>query len=513
MPATNGDRKGVRFAVQDGMEEGESDHQNRHHDRPQQHHPRGTHHHHHHHHHDEAPSSLPASKAGNEIRHHRSKKRSRPEYNVDEIDDVDDWRPEDEDDDEANDGNNGVGGAVLSEKALLEAKRIRRLKRAVQLENGDEYDDVDDDNEIPGRVDASGRAGIGGGARREANQWDRKVGASLLDDADADDNDGIPITPFNMDQEENDGDGYFDGDTYVFRRGGGGNKDDEEPDAWADASDDEFNEAADAIPKAGSSRSGAGAFATRPGSSTDGARRGPNFDEWTEQELYARIVPLVSDTETVTAAIVRYGSLIRHQSKRAGAASDAGPTGEAPAESSTLTSSSRRAQEALNELTEASSALLLKGQVDIYQKTRTDLLRMLSKSENGEREESAVQARRDEVTPHKTKAVQWEYMGNEDKQIHGPYASEQMRQWIAAGYFVGASAVQVRPIFAEERAGEDLGATLQDDLMNDLMDDEDHDNDDNDNAYKDGDHLKPAAKEQVRGDWQQSDQVDFRQFD
>jgi CD2 antigen cytoplasmic tail-binding protein 2 len=329
---------------------------------------------------------------------------------------------------------------------------------------------------------------------------------------DADDNDGIPITPFNMDQEENDGDGYFDGDTYVFRRGGGGggNKDDEEPDAWADASDDEFNEAAAAIPKAGS-RSGAGGFATRPASSADGARKGPNFDEWTEQELYARIVPLVSDTETVTAAIVRYGSLIRHQSKRAGAASDAGPAGEDPAEPSTLTSSSLRAQEALNELTEASSALLLKGQVDIYQKTRTDLLRMLSKSENGKREGSAVQARRDEVTPRKTKAVQWEYMGNEDKQIHGPYTSEQMRQWIAAGYFVGASAVQVRPIFV------DLGATLQDDLMNDLMDDDDHDNDDNDNdndnADSNGDHLKPAAKEQVRGDWQQSDQVDFRQFD
>ena len=98
-------------------------------------------------------------------------------------------------------------------------------------------------------------------------------------------------------------------------------------------------------------------------------------------------------------------------------------------------------------------------------------------------------------------------MGNEDKQIHGPFKPDQMRQWISAGYFVGASAVQVRPIFAEE-SGEE-GTTLQDDLMNDLMDDDDEDG----NANGDDDQLKPAAKEQVRGEWQQSDRVDFRQFD
>jgi CD2 antigen cytoplasmic tail-binding protein 2 len=423
---------------------------------------------------------LQASQAGEG--RHRSKKRSRPEYNADEIDDVDDWRPEDD-----ADALEGVGGAVLSEKALLEAKRLRRLKRVNRLKNGDEID-IDDDD------DADVHTGVGV-ARREANRWDRNAGASLLD---ADDNDGIPITPFNMDQEENDGDGYFDGDTYVFRRGGGRGKDDEEPDAWADASDDddEFNEAA----------------AVRPAAATESARRGPNLDEWTERELYARIVPLVSDSETVTAAIVRYGSLIRHQSKPAGAAPGASQNGAASAavsasSSSLPASSSLRAQEALNELTEASSALLLKGQVDIYQKTRTDLLRLLDGAGSGERETPTGKSQRDDSTQNKKKAVRWEYMGNEDKQIHGPFTSDQMRQWISAGYFVGASAVQVRPIFAEE-SGEE-GATLQDDLMNDLMDDDDDDG----NANGDDDQLKPAAKEQVRGEWQQSDRVDFSQFD
>jgi CD2 antigen cytoplasmic tail-binding protein 2 len=482
MPATNGDRKGVRFAVQDGMEEGESDHHPRRRGEPPPP-PRTSHRPADDDSGGRAPSALRESQAGEG--RHRSKKLSRLECNVDEIDDVDDWRPEDD-----ADVLEGVGGAVLSERALLEAKRLRRLKRVNRLKNGDEIDmddDEDDDAEVHTGADV---------ARREANRWDRNVGASLLD---ADDNDGIPITPFNMDQEENDGDGYFDGDTYVFRRGGGRGKDDEEPDAWADASDDddEFNVAA----------------AVKPAAATESARRGPNLDDWTDRELYARIVPLVSDSETVTAAIVRYGGLIRHQSKRAGSASGASQNGAAAAavsasSSSLPASSSLRAQEALNELTEASSALLLKGQVDIYQKTRTDLLRLLDGAGNGEREKPTGGApQQDDSTRNKKKAVRWEYMGNEDKQIHGPFTSDQMRQWISAGYFVGASAVQVRPIFAEE-SGEE-GTTLQDDLMNDLMDDDDDDG----NANGDDDQLKPAAKEQVRGEWQQSDRVDFRQFD
>ena len=39
-----------------------------------------------------------------------------------------------------------------------------------------------------------------------------------------------PIEPFNLKSEREDGEGYFDGDTYVFRRGKG----DEEEDAWLD---------------------------------------------------------------------------------------------------------------------------------------------------------------------------------------------------------------------------------------------------------------------------------------
>ena len=40
--------------------------------------------------------------------------------------------------------------------------------------------------------------------------------------------------------------------------------------------------------------------------------------------------------------------------------------------------------------------------------------------------------------------VQWEYRGNQDNFIHGPYTTQQMLEWTKAGYFVGAAAVDIR---------------------------------------------------------------------
>ena len=46
--------------------------------------------------------------------------------------------------------------------------------------------------------------------------------------------DDIAVEPFNMNAEQSDGSGYFDGDTYVFRK----HAQDEEPDAWLESLSD-----------------------------------------------------------------------------------------------------------------------------------------------------------------------------------------------------------------------------------------------------------------------------------
>ena len=114
--------------------------------------------------------------------------------------------------------------------------------------------------------------------------------------------------------------------------------------------------------------------------------------------------------------------------------------------------------------------------------------------------------------------VMWEYKGNEDGAIHGPYTSKQMLDWTSCGYFVGANAVDIRRVQASSSVAkggdegkqvkkseeEDAKNTDVDDLMADLMDDDDA------GEVKKEDETtvasESAAKEAL---WMRSDRVDF----
>lgn len=348
----------------------------------------------------------------------RPTKRSRVERptNMDEDDDVDEWI-----NDEVVDKDDVV---VPSERELVDAKRNRRLKRQGQ-------DGIDDDNEET-HVDKDT-------SLMEEQQQRKNSG-------DGDDDDGaIPVEPFNMNAERTDGSGYFEGDTYVFRK-----RDEEgEPDAWLDSLNNDNDD------KKGSQK------IAKPRAAVERKQRA--MDDWTKDELYATLLPLVSsDTESVLQALVRYGDLIKRQTKAKNEAA--------------LTLS----QTALNQLTEASNALLLQGDVDIYQKTRQDIMKMVP-------------------DPPKAaaggKAVQWEYKGNQDGQIHGPYSTAEMLGWTQAGYFIGAQAVQIRTV----QKGDETAKTTAEDLLSDLMDDDDDD-----------EGEKPT--EPVRGEWQSSNDVNFKAY-
>mmetsp|Transcript_10997 Transcript_10997/g.26367 ORF Transcript_10997/g.26367 Transcript_10997/m.26367 type:complete len:405 (+) Transcript_10997:151-1365(+) len=363
----------------------------------------------------------------------RRPKRPRQERpNADELDDVDDYVAEDD--------ANGDDGAILGESQTLQAKRQRRLAQ---------HQDDDDDDE-----------------------------SDLRDTSLA--TEGIPIEPFNMDQEKNDGSGYFDGDTYIFRQGN--NRDmNEEADAWLDNLKDDDD--------------GGGGLAKLKNGQSEESSSDNQMDSWSETDLYSKLLPLVSDSETIAQAIVRYGALIpknsKHKSKQQGKATNGS------SHSNNLLPQAQMAKQALEDLTEAANALLLRGQVSIYQLTRQDLLKLLPEEEP----KAKTEIKNNPTTNNNSSNIQWEYQGNQDGgQIHGPYTTQQMQGWIQLGYFVGAQAVKVRSVQPPSDSG-DKKKSMTDDLLSDLMDDDD-----------DGGDDKRQEEEQQRGEWKMSDEVDFGKY-
>lgn len=346
------------------------------------------------------------------------RKRPRMERpNEDEEDDVDDWV-----DDEEHMG--------PSAKELLDAKRTRRLKR-----DHVEDDDSDDEEGEETHIDAS---------------------TSMMADDHPDEND-VPIEPFNMDAERTDGSGYFDGDTYVFRK----RDEDEEPDAWLES----LGDADQKLPAK-----------QKTASEEEESSETGDMDELSREELCAKLIPLVSDSETVLQALVRYGELIKLGQNMT--------TNNDKQASSSSSLAHSMAQEALNSLTEASNALLLKGDVDIYQKTRKDLMKLVPTKQTLLRAAVPV--------------VQWEYRGNQDGELHGPYTTEQMKSWTGAGYFVGEQAVQIRTVAPSTINEKKNQKPTVDDLLSDLMDDDDPKEDE--------------SPQEVRGEWMSSNDVYFSEY-
>ncbi|CAB9521242.1 Inherit from KOG: CD2 (cytoplasmic tail) binding protein 2 [Seminavis robusta] len=377
------------------------------------------------------------------------KKKRTDQMNEDEMDDVDDWNEDDEEDD-------GLPSIREREKA----KRARRNNR----EHGTEEDDDDDE---------------GGGM--ESTSIDERTSLA---------SEGIQIEPFHMKQEQSDGTGFFDGDTYIFRKRDA----DEEPDAWLESLKDK--------PSTKSS--------TLEDASSDDAESDSMIqsESLTKEEWYAKILNLVSDTETIMQAVIRYGSLLKRKPLKRNKAkkheADNASTNSNTEENPQASEAFQFAQTSLNDLTEAANALLGMGDVDIYQKTRNDLLKLMpSNNSNSNEEDKDDTDLQNQQSADKTKPkVSWEYKGSQDGQIHGPYTSEQMRDWTQAGYFVGVQAVQIRSVKEEEAKEKDLG----EDLLADLMDDDDDDDD------EDKDSGKQGEKKMVQGEWVLSDSVNFGSY-
>jgi CD2 antigen cytoplasmic tail-binding protein 2 len=400
---------------------------------------------------DRKPAAIPKSSAS------ILKKAKRYRPNEDELDDIDDWN-------EREDGDEEDRNSILpSEAQLIEAKRQRRQKR-------------------------------GGGTAGDDGEGGTHIDAETSLAAE-----GIKIEPFHMRDEETDGTGYFDGDTYVFRRLAA--DDDGEPDAWADSLRDENgNPTTDlaVVPPATKDST-----TTRSTTSSKNKSLQENLDDWTKEQLYARILPLVSDSETIANAIRRYGQLVKQQQKGKKKFSGAKPSSAAHQNVGDDDEHIHMAKSCLDDLTGAANALLLQGEVDIYDTTREKILRMFPAQQDdnhgGPKPSTAA-------VP-----VQWEYMGNQDNTLHGPFTTEQMLGWAKAGYFVGTQRVKIRAIQQVEAEKEETKLSTEEDLLADLMDD-----DDGDDGGDDNDKIIPPAKKlktnTIKGEWMWSNEVNYHDY-
>ena len=382
---------------------------------------------------------------------HKVHKNNRDRLNEDELDDIDDWNEQ-----EDGDLDGGTSDAHLpSQSQLIEAKRKRREQRNAMFDDDDHLDEAE---------------------------------TSLAKD-------GVKIEPFNMREEETDGTGYFDGDTYVFRKNVPA--EDGEADAWADTLMQDGNGEDQPMIS----------IASKITTSKETESTQEDLDDLTNEQLYKRIVPLMGDSmESIMEAIRRYGKLAKTKTNSKNRRKQPKLKQE---EAKVNDNGINVAKSHLDELTGAASALLLKGEVDIYDRTRQDILRMFpslaeqlqGKNDNGEKKALPT-----------TSKPKWEYQGNEDNKLHGPYTTEQMIAWVGSGYFVGAQRVKIRTISVQEQAEEEKvepQLSTEDDLLADLMDDDDEEEEESRPAKKAKDSQSTII---VKGEWMWSNEVDYQKY-
>ena len=397
--------------------------------------------------------------------------------------------------------------------------------------------------------------------------------------------------------------GYFDGETFVFRRrayGEDAGADSDEEDAWVDGGMTD-QKGGDGEASAGTERARAGeayVFKRNRGEKDNNGKPSSSSSDLppsalTKSEIYRRLCHLLNgDDETVLGALGRYGNALRQAKKRrrggrrghkgrngSGKGGGEMPTeaeeekekaGEATSKDDSGVNRAQAAAEgAVSQLTELADVLLMGGDGEAYDRNGSDLKALLAREEGGDGGAAATGKKRKSIFDNgdpgaattaggivKKSASNplWVYRGNVDREVHGPYSTEQMMGWVRAGYFVGEAAVDVRRVRVGD-GGAGAGATVAviagggkkgeeavEDLMADLMDSDDDDGgdggegesaslgrggkkngpEDNDGAEEaegSGGDKKGEGKERVddtvsdgEGGWRRSDRIDFLSY-
>ena len=369
-------------------------------------------------------------------------------------------------------------------------------------------------------------------------------------------NAAVPVEPFNMNAEKDGGLGYFDGDTYVFRHNQ--KPIDGEDDAWLDGVGED-NEKETGGGGLDSTSIWKPSDSKAPGNKGEQSKIKSKFvsEDDIPEDIGRRMATLLQDdNETVMMALTRHGASIRQlQSQQQKLAKKSKIKKRKSSKSkkeddtaSTTSSSSdnidvevkqlkvkvEQTRECVEELTELADVLLFGGETEAYELTKSDWIHKFKLEQYFPSSSAAAVKRKrplegeEDTTKKKSKGyfdtdteettkvadntnkppeesvVMWEYKGNEDGTIHGPYTSQQMKDWTSCGYFVGESAVDIRRVESsdagkndskQESKEEDTKADV-DDLMADLMDDDDAE-------------VETKKESEDTSAWMRSDRVDF----
>ena len=435
-----------------------------------------------------------------------------------------------------------------TEAIIRKVKAERAVKRHDALLSMDDHDDHNfhgggEEEEVDGRYsllsEQKSAAAVANSNNNSNNHHDVNATSTFSNNDNDNNNNALtmeeengtcPIEPFNLRSEREDGMGYFDGDTYVFRRNQG--KDDgEEEDAWLDDlnnnnNNDKNNQKSNNNDEQSSFSAATTASKTSPSSGI------MNQNEGTAKEMaYEQLIPfLANDQETILQALGRYGNIVKREKKQqqkqqrknkinhTTTTTTTNTTTAANTNNTTTSTAPSASVKVLNKITELCNLCMMKfdNGANIYDQTKLMMQEFLQKSDyeqslkrknisssifdefNVKNEDESKQ----QQTTNQQEQVQWEYKGNSDNLMHGPYSTQQMMQWIHAGYFVGKMAVDVRIVSKASISTENEKSITVNDLLDDLNDSDD--NDDNDTSN--------VANNVSEKEWQRSDQVKFESY-
>ncbi|KAM6913941.1 CD2 antigen cytoplasmic tail-binding protein 2 isoform 1-T2 [Lycodopsis pacificus] len=354
-------------------------------------------------------------------------------------------------------------------------------KRKVTFEDGDEEIELDD--ELPNKKICEAVSGPGSrfkgkhsldsdeedeGEETKSSSSSNKYDILASDDVEGqegatiDYDEGVSITPFNLDEEMQEG--YFDSEGNYFIK-----KEEQIRDNWLDNIDwvrvkeQPFKQ----------KKKGLGAKRKRRAGDEDEAEEEKQREEkqagkvndeaedeeeemepaedplgsFTQHQLTEAVVELLLPGETVATALRRLGGLGGR--KKGKLREESEPTEE-----------NKRDTEKLDRLTSLADRLVGSGMFEIYQQTYEKLAYLMKsmsskrpaveKNQGGEEEEDELdmfadkfdetqtgRAKEDEEDKIVSDEVMWEYKweNKEDSEIFGPFTSQQMQGWVDEGYF------------------------------------------------------------------------------
>jgi CD2 antigen cytoplasmic tail-binding protein 2 len=295
----------------------------------------------------------------------------------------------------------------------------------------------------------------------------------------------VPIEAFNLNEERSSGEGYFEGEMYIFRRKRKGDEDDE----WLKSLKDQPQ--VQYLGKKKSRRED-GDGSDESDTNSEGPICLEELKLRQAQVIKELLDILESPKETVSEAMRRLDHSCQKRSNK-----------QVVVEGKTPGGCDDTAKQDLKKLSALANELVMSSfEHDVYSIAAEDLKRLHQELLSDTSSQQQVETTERTSSSATDGPVQWEYCA-QDNHIYGPFSTNQMVQWMKQGYFLGESAVRTRKVrncmLQDSTASKDSKKSYTtEDLVADL---EDSDED-----------VEERGKETQCNEWMMSDCIDFANY-